>query len=213
MIPILPKRLAVVPLFCLSLNTAVGAQQLPPRFFPSVSPPAQPQDLSKAVVPITSLMLSGPGVEASFGTGYCLDLECRFVSTNYHVAAIAQPRKVGGEKIIRRYFATGPDDENATVNAGPSIAPLKYTLIRDLALFELRHPLAHHHGLSIGLAELEIGQSIDIYSYPKESISPVRSLLQFHGVSLDTPPRAGSPSSTARLRIRQFVRAQAAESL
>ncbi len=152
---------------------------------------AQDPDFSMTVLPITELKvnvkvklkLSGPavdpGVEVDFGTGFCLDPECRLIGTNYHVAVRARPRKIKGVEVIRRYLATGPDDEGATFNHGPSIGP--YTLSRDLAIFELRHSLPHHHGVPFSLDDPEVGQEIDIYAYPKKAISPIRSLQQFHG--------------------------------
>jgi hypothetical protein len=138
------------------------------------------QDFSKTVLPITELKL-GLVIEGRFGTGFCLDPACRFIGTNYHVAKIARPRKIEGEKVIQRYLATGPDDAGATVNDGASLSPMKYTLSRDLAIFELLHSLPHHHGAAFSLDDLQVGQEIDIYVYPKEGINPVRSLLQFHG--------------------------------
>src|SRR6266851_4478997 len=152
---------------------------------------AQDPEFSMTVLPITELKvnvkvkfkLSGPavdpGVEVDFGTGFCLDPECRLIGTNYHVAVRARPRKIKGVEVIQRYLATGPDDEGATFNHGPSIGP--YTLSRDLAIFGLRHPLPHHHGIAFSLDDLEVGQEIDIYGYPKKAINPIRSLQQFHG--------------------------------
>lgn len=139
------------------------------------------QDLSKTVFPITQLKLLGPGAEFKFATGFCLSEDCRFVGTNYHVAMIAHPRKIKGKKVINAYLATGPDDEGATLNEGPSASPMKYNLGRDIAIYELRYPLPHSHGISFSLNDLQLGQEVDIYAYPKESISPIRSLLKFHG--------------------------------
>ncbi len=161
----------------------------------------QGQDLSNTVLPITSFHLkpkvkpsfktSGgwpalvprirAALETDFGTGFCLDPECRLIGTNYHVAAMARPRKIRGTQVIHRYLATGPDDEGATLNDIFSERPMKYTLIRDLAILELRHPLPHYHGLPFSLDELEIGQQVDIYAYPVESLNPIRHLLKFHG--------------------------------
>jgi len=175
----------VIPILivCSCLSPSVPAQKVLPSPLPLALPSTDlhAQDFDKTVVPITELKLLGLGLEGKFGTGFCLDPECRFIGTNYHVAMMARPRKIKGEKVIQRYLATGPDDEGATVNDGPSVGPMKYTLSRDLAIFELRHPLAHHHGVAFSLDDLEFGQEIDIYAYPKESINPIRSLLQFHG--------------------------------
>src|ERR1041385_6875533 len=75
---------------------------------------ASAQDLRKTVLPISKLKWAGLGVEGEFGTGFCLDPECRFFGTNYHVAMMARPRKIKGEKVIQRYLATGPNDEGAS---------------------------------------------------------------------------------------------------
>src|SRR5262249_6433850 len=103
-----------------------------------------PPVLSETVLPLTELKF-GMGVHADFGTGFCLDLECRFVGTNYHVAALAEPKKIKGQIVVRRYLATGADDEGATLNQVASMGRVKYRLDRDLAIFELRHPLRGHH--------------------------------------------------------------------
>jgi hypothetical protein len=61
------------------------------------------------------------------------------------------------------------------VNDGPSVSPLKYTPSRDLAIFELRYSLPHHHSVPFSLDDLDL--QVDIFTYPKEAISPFRSLL------------------------------------
>jgi hypothetical protein len=173
------KRVIFTSLAILFLGQA--AQTLPNPFpSGSSSTAVDAQDFSKTVLPITELKL-GLGIEGRFGTGFCLDPACRFIGTNYHVAKLARPRKIEGEKIIQRYLDTGPDDKGATVNDGFSASPMKYTLSRDLAILELHHSLPHHHGAPFSLNDLQIGQQIDIYAYPKEGINPLRSLVQFHG--------------------------------
>jgi hypothetical protein len=150
------------------------------------------QDFGEIVVPITSvkftpsvkLGISGkPGpeldVEAGFGTGFCMDAACRFIATNYHVAMGTRTYRIKGEKIFRRFLATGPQDKDATANALPNGDVLPYAVGRDLAIFELRHPLPHHHGLTFSLDELEDGQEVDIYGYPKGILNPIRKLTRF----------------------------------
>ena len=139
------------------------------------------QDLDQTVFPITQLKWIGLGAEGKFGTGFCVDRDCRFVGTNYHVAMMAQLRKIKGDKVIQRYFATGPDDDGATISDGFSVNPIKFTPSRDLAIYELRYPLPHYHGIPFSLNDLQLGQEVDIYAYPKESINPIRSLVKFHG--------------------------------
>ena len=173
--------------FCLS-PVAVAQKAFPGPS--SVQPRAtveRTQDFSETVVPVTSVKIApslklgmsgklkpGLDVDANFGSGFCLDVACRFIATNYHVAIATRPDRIQKEKVIQRYFATGPQDEGATPNYE---AP--YATKRDLAIFELRHPLPHHHGLTFGLDELELGQKVDIYGYPKGVINPFRTLTRF----------------------------------
>jgi hypothetical protein len=137
-------------------------------------------DFSETVVPLTELTL-GIGVEVKFGTGFCLDPACRFITTNYHVAAQSEPNKIKGQRVVERYLATGPNDEGATLNAGSSVHPMKFTLSRDHGIFELLHPIPKHHGLAFSLDDLQEGQQVDIYAFPKASINPIRKLTRFSG--------------------------------
>src|SRR5712691_7474101 len=179
---------------CSCLSPISAAQKV----FPSTStiPPSSAvehtEDFSEVVIPITSVKITplavigisgrlGPKVDinANFGTGFCLDAACRFIATNYHVAMATQAQKVKGEKIIQRYLATGPNDEGATANSLPNMDVLPYAKKRDLAIFELRRSLPHHHGLTFSLDELQVGQEVDIYGYPKGIINPIRKLTRF----------------------------------
>jgi hypothetical protein len=118
---------------------------------------------------------------AYFGTGFCLDTACRFIATNYHVAMTTRPHKIKRDKIIKRYFATGPHDEGATANNVGNGNVLPYAMKRDLAMFELRRSLPHHHGLAFSLDKLEVGQEVDIYGYPKgdSNLFHARELTRF----------------------------------
>jgi hypothetical protein len=172
--------------------TSGRAQQALPNPMTTQPSSEHAQDFSDTVVPITSVKLTpsaklgitgrlGPGLDlnAKFGTGFCLDFPCRFIVTNYHVAATTRVRKIKGEEIFHRYLATGPHDQEATVHILATGDVLPYATKRDLAIFELRHPLPHHHGLTFSLDELDVGQEVDIYGYPKGIINPARKLTRF----------------------------------
>jgi len=175
------REIIPVLIACSCLSPSALAQKVPTNPLQlKVPAAADAPDFYKTVLPITGLKVS-LGIRAALGTGFCLDSTCRFIATNYHVAVMASARKIKGEKIIQRYLATGPDDEGATVNGGFSVSPMKYNLSRDLAIFEVSHSLPHYHGVAFSLDDLQVGQEIDIYAYPKESISSSRHLLQFHG--------------------------------
>jgi len=167
---------------------------------PSAPSSAHVEDFRQIVIPITGLKLgfrsgslplkpnplaialSHVALKGSFATGFCLDPACRFIGTNYHVVAMAHPIKIKGERIVHQYLATGPDDVGTTITDIPNMDSLRFNLSRDIAIFELERPLPHHHGIPFNLDEMEPGQEVDIYSYPKnEGIDPRRGLESFHG--------------------------------
>jgi hypothetical protein len=168
------------------VTNAQSSATLPQEGMPYVSPASSASSskstgFDKTVFPITDLKFVGLGLDAKMGTGFCLDPECRYIGTNYHVAMMTHLRNIKGQRIVKRYLATGPMDENATVNDGPYTGPMKYTLSKDLAIFELGHSVPEYRGVEFSLEELETGQEVDIYAYPKEGLNPFRSLLRFHG--------------------------------
>src|SRR5712691_1545731 len=187
-------RILPILIACSCLSPIWAAQKvfLSPSPTPRSSTVEHTEHFSEVVVPITSVKVTplpkigipgavGPKLDmnATYGTGFCLDAACRFVATNYHVAMTTRAQKVKGEKIIQRYLATGPNDEGATANSLPNMDVLPYAKKRDLAIFELRRSLPHHHGLTFSLDELQVGQEVDIYGYPKGIINPIRKLTRF----------------------------------
>src|SRR2546426_5258740 len=203
---------------CLSPIWAAQKVFLSPSPTPRSSTVEHTEHFSDVVVPITSVKVTplpkigisgavGPKLDmnATYGTGFCLDAACRFVATNYHVAMTTRAKKVKGEKIIQRYLATGPKDEGATANSLPNMDVLPYVRKRDLAIFELRRSLPHHHGLTFSLDELQVGQEVDIYGYPKGIINPIRKLTRFPG-TFKAPTTSGLLAFDYKLSADKPVR-------
>jgi hypothetical protein len=206
------------------LLPSAPAQEVFPRSS-TISPSStaeHTQDFVEVVVPITSVGLKpsaklgfsgrpGPelNINANFGTGFCLDAACRFIATNYHVALTAPVHKIKGQKVVQRYFATGPDDKGATANNLPNVGAAAYVQGRDLAIFELRRPLPHHHGLTLSLEELQVGQEVDILGYPKGMINPVRKLTRFPAI-FKAPTTAGLLAFDYQLSTDKPIRVQGA---
>jgi len=205
------------------VSPIAAAQKVFPS--PSTIPPSSTvehtQDFSEIVVPIASVRLT-PSVklgitgkldpkldmDANFGTGFCLDAACRFIVTNYHVAVTTRARKIKGEKIVQRYLATGPNDNGATANnLNGNVLP--FATKRDLAIFELRRSLPHHHGLTFSLDELQVGQEVDIYGYPKGIIGPVRKLVRFPA-TFKAPTTSGLLAFDYQLSADKPIRIQGA---
>jgi hypothetical protein len=132
----------------------------------------------ETVVPITKLQIYGPLGAIRFGSGFCLDPECRFIVTNYHVAEVMGKRfSIQHDHVVQRWLASGPNDRGATDKG--------FNPLHDLAVIELQHSLSQRgfHGLPYNMQEvkdLTIGQIVDIYSYPLE-LNPKRKLERFHG--------------------------------
>ena len=152
------KSLTIVLVFC-ALAPGLFAQQ-------------------QTVVPITKLHFYGPVGKIAFGSGFCLDPECRFIVTNSHVVkAMGKWFSIQHEPVVRTWLDSGPDEEGATaVGSNP---------LHDLAIVELWRSLSKKgfHGLDYNTTsadDLAIGQDINIYSYPLES-NPKRKLLRFEG--------------------------------
>lgn len=133
---------------------------------------------AQTVVPITKLHFYGPLGNIMFGSGFCLDPECRFIVTNYHVAeAMGKHLSIQHEPVVQRWLASGPNDEGATKDG--------YNPLRDLAVVELEHSLSHRgfHGLPYNMdsvADLLVGQDVDIYAFPLQ-LKPRRELQHFRG--------------------------------
>jgi hypothetical protein len=215
----------IIPVLIVSscLFPSAPAQEAFPRSS-TISPSStveHTQDFVEVVVPITSVGLKPSAklgisaklspkldVDARFGTGFCLDASCRFIATNYHVAVSGRVRKIKGEKIVQQYLATGPDDKGATANlAGTGALP--FVMQRDLAIFELRRSLPHHHGLTFSLDALEVGQEVDIYGYPKEMIKPTRKLTRFPA-TFKAPTTSGLLAFDYQLSTDKPIRVQGA---
>jgi len=116
-----------------------------------------------------------------FGTGFCLDPECRFIGTNYHVAKfMGKHIRIKGVPSEHRYLDSGPDDtgsQDVELIGGGS---LRYAPAHDLAIYEMRHPLKNFHGMSFDTDELEKSSEVDIYAYPF-NWNPKRELVHWHG--------------------------------
>lgn len=167
--------------FCLSHVSLAQEVSRGPSGLVAPSSEVPAQDYSNVIVPISSAKLRGPLVQAKFGTGFCVDPDCQFIGTNYHVAAIVGNLKIKGASVVKRYLATGPSDEGASINEMADGRSLRFTVGRDLAVYQLDKPLRNHHGLQYSTDDLNIGERVQIYAYPKGTVNPFRSLQVFDG--------------------------------
>jgi len=116
-----------------------------------------------------------------FGTGFCLDQDCRFVGTNYHVAKVmGNYVRIKGVFSTHRYLDSGADDAGAQEIDLAGGGSLKFTPAHDLAIYEMRHPLKHFHGLGFEADDLENNTEVDIYAYPF-NWNPEREVVRWHG--------------------------------
>jgi len=120
-------------------------------------------------------------LSVKFGTGFCLDQDCRFVGTNYHVAkAMGKYVRIKGVFSAHRYLDSDSQDGEAQEIKLTGVGSLRFTPAHDLAIYEMRHPLKHFHGIDFDADDLENSPEVDIYSYPL-NWNPKRGLVRWHG--------------------------------
>ena len=139
-----------------------------------------------------------------FGTGFCLDPDCRFVGTNYHVAKLmGKYICIKGVFSAHRYLYSGPDDTGAqNVDlAGKLGGSLQYTPAHDLAIYEMRHPLKGFHGVGFDVDDLENTPEVEIYAYPLDW-NPKRGLVRWHGKFIGKNPQGLLAFSYEEGRVR-----------
>ena len=132
----------------------------------------------RTVVPITKVHFYGLYGAIKFGSGFCLDPECRFIVTNYHVVrAMGKRFSIQHEPVVERWLASGPNEEGASREG--------YDPLHDLAVAELRGSLNRRgfHGLHYNTEDaqdLVVGQEVGIYAFPL-GLNPKRKLQHFRG--------------------------------
>jgi hypothetical protein len=120
-------------------------------------------------------------ISMKFGTGFCLDPECLFVGTNYHVAQLmGEHVRIKGVLSAHRYLDSDPDDAGAQDVKLIDGGSLKFNEHHDLAIYEMRHPLKGFHGIGFDADDLENSPDVDIFAFPLNR-NPKRGLVHWHG--------------------------------
>ncbi len=122
-------------------------------------------DPSKTVVAVHELKL----LHSTFGTAACLDVECRYLLTNAHVAMLASPNAIHGDPVVQKFLATGPDDDGAIMEPEGDGAAA-YNPVRDIAIYELVRPMKGFQGMPFSLEPLADGDQVEIVAFPGRTI-------------------------------------------
>lgn len=141
----------------------------------------------KSVFPISdfkpSIKYLAP-ITFKFGTGFCLDPGCRFVGTNYHVAAVMGNHvRIKGVSSVHLYLASGPQDHGAEEVRLLSGTAMRFNPAHDLAIYEMKRPLKGYHGIGFQTDEPNDGSNVDIYAFPL-NWNPKRGLVRWRGTLL-----------------------------
>ncbi len=118
-------------------------------------------DPSKTVVAVHELKI----LRTAFGTAACLDVECRYLLTNAHVAMLASPSAIRGDPVVQKLLATGPDDDGAVMEP-EGIGAAAYNPVRDIAIYELVRPMKGFQGIPFSLEPLTDGDQVEIVAFP-----------------------------------------------
>jgi hypothetical protein len=182
------RRLGFIPLLVALALTACAQEFIP----------------ESVVFPITDFKpdIKHLALSMKFGTGFCLDQDCRFVGTNYHVAKVmGKYVRIKGVFSAHRFLDSDPDDGGAQdVNLAGG-GSLKYTPAHDLAIYEMRHPLKKFHGIGFDADDLENSSEADIYAYPFHW-NPKRGLVHWHGKFIGKTPQGLLAFSYEEGRVR-----------
>jgi hypothetical protein len=133
---------------------------------------AAASDLSVAKIDGLRLRFAAPSgiaLEKTSGSAWCLSPDCSVLVTNHHVAAgFGQRTRVKGVGIARKTSATSSADVDATTLKIWS-GTIDLTRVRDLALLEMRRPLAGKgmHRTPVFGGRLKLGEKIAAVSYPR----------------------------------------------
>jgi hypothetical protein len=121
-------------------------------------------------------------ISLKFGTGFCLDEDCRFVGTNYHVAKVmGEYIRIKGVFSAHRYLDSGPHDKGSQdLSFADGSGSLRYNPVHDLAIYEMQHPLKQFHGTHFDSDGLENSPEVDMYAFPFR-LNPKRGLVRWHG--------------------------------
>jgi hypothetical protein len=124
-------------------------------------------------------------ISLEFGTGFCLDKDCRFVGTNYHVAKLMGDNvRIRGVHSAHRYLDSDQGDKGARSVKLFGGGSLKFTPAHDLAIYEMQHPLKGLHGIDFEVDDLEKGTEARICGYPF-NWNPKRRLVCWQGRFID----------------------------
>jgi len=117
------------------------------------------------------------------GTAWCLNTQCDFMITNYHVAqAAGRHLLVKGTHVVNTWMATGPDDVGAQVFEGPKNT-FKGNIVRDLAILQLKEPLSGKgmHAVPFFSGALQHDEPVTIFSYPNGKLTATTGRFKSQG--------------------------------
>jgi hypothetical protein len=156
---------------------------------------------------------AGIALEKTSGSAWCLSPDCSVLVTNHHVAAgLGQRTRVKGVGIAGKTSATGSADSDATTLTIWS-GKIKLTKVRDLALLEMRRPLADKgmKSTAVFAGRLTPGEKIAAVSYPHGHFRAVEGEFtsELHDgtllFTLDEPLEMGSSGGLIRNAEQQAV--------
>ncbi len=135
----------------------------------SVAPRIEPAQLVSRVEGRPSVL------EKAFGTGWCLNRECDWVITNYHVVKVTGGHpSVKGVKATQIAMATGEHDQGARP-IPTAFGAMTFTCVRDIALIKLHESLSRTgmHAVPFYTGDLLPGQSVTVVGYPGGNLEAI----------------------------------------
>jgi hypothetical protein len=109
----------------------------------------------------------GVSVTKIFGTAWCLSPQCDVLVTNHHVATQFQLHtRIKGVAIRKQQSATSATDPEATILVTHGLGPVKQINLRDLALLDMKRPVAGMRNVPIFSGQLRPQEKVTFHGYP-----------------------------------------------
>jgi hypothetical protein len=111
----------------------------------------------------------------AIGTGWCLNRECDWVITNFHILKVMGGHaSVNGVAVTQIALATSDHDKGAQPVA-TVFGTLQFTPVRDIALVKVREPLsrAGMHAVPFYTGNLRRGQAVTVVGYPGGKLAAI----------------------------------------
>ncbi|MGI9101078.1 MAG: S1 family peptidase [Terriglobales bacterium] len=134
------------------------------------------QDTSTKPEQMVGMVRDHRMLSKTYATAWCLNTDCDWAITNYHVANVmGKHMTIKGVKVKRYVFATDGHDPEAKSVASMR-GPIRLAPYRDIAFLFMAEPLSHKGMQTVPFyaGDLEEGQPVTVIGYPGGTLTAIK---------------------------------------